>query len=176
MFPACRKFLSSDWNFRKTIWLPSYIDCSTPCPVSYLPGHSDVSPVIQPPPVWTLSCIISWLLPWIGTHSQSAVHLLLSHCDLEIPSKIGHLWKNCESVEVLIFELQCRYWIGSVYRFPRGSLSCTFKFKPLATFLLLTTSISICSSSSFETAGVPAYLSSCISHSTLSFPRYFLSG
>lgn len=155
-------------------WLASYIDCSTPCPVTSLQGHSSVFPAAQPPPVWTLCCIVSRLLFWIGIHSQPAVHLLFSHCDLEILSKTSHLWINCESVEVPIVELQCRYWIGSVYSFPRGSLPCTFTSKAFAIFLLLLPFISICPSSLFETAGVPAYLSSCISHSsciTLSFPR-----
>lgn len=70
-------------------------------------------------------------------------------------------------------------WIGSIYWFPYSGLLCTLKSKQFAKFLLSPHFISVCSRSSFETAGVPTDLSSGISHFsciTVFFPRYFVEG
>lgn len=82
-----------------------------------------------------------------GIPSQPAVHYSFPTVIWKSWAKNSHLWESCESLEILILELQCRCCSGSLCWFPRDILSCTFEPELFATFLLLPSFTSICSSS-----------------------------
>lgn len=167
-FPSCYRFLTSDCVLEKDQHLTL-----TAALLAQAAGFKAFQGYLQPPLEWTLGCVVCWLLFWIGIHSQPDVHLLLSHCGLEILSKTSHLWMNCESVEVLMLSYNAGAGEAAFNDCPEVVCHALLTVS-LATFLLLPPLISISSSSLFQTAGVPAYRSSCISHSnciTLSFPR-----